>query len=262
MAHKAAPKKSRSKKNTQIDFLEETLAYNAKAVREGPKKKTWSSHDLRTVRPLNEAQRQFFESYMQGNHVIGNGSAGTGKSYISLYLALSDILDPETGRDKIMLVRSAVQGREIGFTPGDVNEKMAPYESPYVDICADLFRKQNSYQDMKDAGKIQFMPTSFLRGNSWDNAVIVIDEIQNCNLQEIFTIMTRCGKNSKIIAIGDMVQNDLVHRNNDKSGMSVLLEIAKRMPEFDIITFTKNDIVRSAFVRAFITSYEDVVGHY
>ena len=257
-----ARRKSRTAKDRDLAFYSEMSFNNGAAAKEGPKKKTFSLHDLREIRPMNETQREFFVSYISGNHVIGNGSAGTGKSFISLYLALNDVLDPEKPQEKIIIVRSAVQGREIGFTPGDVNEKMAPYESPYVDIFADLFRKKTTYQDMKDLGKVEFMPTTFLRGNSWDNAVIFIDEIQNCNLQEILTIMTRCGKNSKIIAIGDMVQNDLIHKKSDISGMSVLLEIANRMPEFDIITFTKNDIVRSAFVRSFITAYEDVVGHY
>ncbi len=257
-----ARRKSLTRKDRKIDMLMHLDFANSEAKKEGPAKKRYTHHDLRNIKPMNEAQRMFFESYILGANVVANGSAGTGKSYISLYLALNDVLDNEQEQDKIILVRSAVQGREIGFTPGDVNEKMAPYESPYVDIFADLLGKKTAYQDMKDLGKLQFMPTSFLRGNSWDNAVIVIDEIQNCNLQEILTVMTRCGKNSKIIAIGDMIQNDLIQKKNDTSGMSVLLEIANRMPEFDVITFTKNDIVRSAFVRSFITAYEDVVGHY
>lgn len=256
-----ARRKSRSKKDRDIEFLTEVNIANCEAKKEGPKKR-YSIHDLKTIKPKNEAQRQFFEAYLTGNNVVGSGSAGTGKTFLSVYLALNDILDTETERDRIIIVRSAVQGRQIGFTPGDINEKMAPYETPYVDTFAELLRKKTAYQDMKDAGLVQFMPTSFLRGNSWDNAVIIFDEIQNCNLQEIITVVTRCGENSKIIAVGDMVQNDLVYHKNDQSGMETFLRIVAKMKEFDVVTFTKQDIVRSSLVKSFIYAYEDVVGKY
>lgn len=257
MAHKAAPKKSRSKKNAQIDFLEETLAYNAKAVREGPKKKTWSTHDLRTVRPLTETQRMMFESFMNGNHVIANGSAGTGKSFVGLFLALNEILNPESECERIIIVRSAVASRDIGFLPGDVNEKMAVFEVPYKDILGTLLGKKESYDNMKEAGVVEFMPTSFVRGLTWDRAVVVVDEAQSLTLHELNSVITRCGKHTKMLILGDIVQTDLIHSRHDTSGFVDMLRIAEKMPEFDIIKFTRDDIVRSPFVRSWICAYED-----
>lgn len=257
--------KGQARKTKKYDVTEEFVLEvhtNQRAIQDGPKRKKFTKHDLRHIRPMNETQRMFFESYLLGNNIVGSGSAGTGKSFCGLYLALNDVLSEDSPRDKIVIVRSAVQSRSIGFTPGDVNEKMEPYESPYVDICADLLGKSKAYETAKDTGLIQFMPTSFLRGNSWDNCVILIDEIQSCNLHEIMTIMTRTGNNSRVIALGDMVQDDLIYHKNDSSGMGVFLEIANRMPEFDVINFTKDDIVRSKFVKSFITTYESVVKKY
>lgn len=251
-------RKSRTAKDRDLAFYSEMNFNNGVAVKEGPKKKTFSLHDLKDVRPMNETQREFFVSYISGNHVIGNGSAGTGKSFISLYLALSDILDNEKEQEKIIIVRSAVPSREIGHLPGDMKEKMAVYEEPYKDIIANLMRRASAYDDMKDAGKIEFMPTSFVRGLTWDNCVVVIDEAQNMTLQEIHSVITRVGKNTKVVICGDIGQNDLVVRKSDVTGFLEVLKIAERMQEFDVINFTENDIVRSAFVKSWIIAKQAV----
>lgn len=251
----------KAKKNTVHDEYYIDME-NAKAILEGPKKKKWTFHDIKSIKPITEAQRQLFESYYYGNHIVANGSAGTGKTFCALYLGLSDVLSETTDKEKIIIIRSAVQSREIGFTPGTVLEKMEPYEAPYTDILYDLFGKKSTYRDMKDAGLVEFMPTSFLRGTSFDNAVIIIDEIQNLNMSEIFTVLTRCGKNTTVICIGDTVQTDLNHNKNDVSGLPTLLKIVQKMPEFSTITFTNNDIVRSKFVKSFINAYEEIVGSY
>lgn len=253
----AARRKSRTKKDRDLDFLSEMNLTNTEARKEGPKKR-YTLHDLKTIRPLNETQREFFQSYIMGANVIGNGSAGTGKSYISLFLALNDVLDEDKPQDRIIIVRSAVPSREIGHLPGDIKEKMAAYEEPYKDIFRDLLRKAKAYDDMKDAGKVEFMPTSFVRGLTWDDAVVVVDEAQNMTLQEIHSVITRVGKNTKLLICGDIGQNDLVVRKSDVSGFLETLKIAGRMSEFDIINFTEEDIVRSAFVKAWIIAKQNV----
>lgn len=252
-------RKTRSKKDRQIDFLEEALENNTLAIQEGPqKKKRWTMHDLIEIKPLTFPQEQMIRSYIQDNNIVANGSAGTGKTLIALYLALNDILSKDTNRHKIMIVRSIVPSRDIGFLPGTDEEKMEPYENPYRDIFDFLMGKNNSYDKMKESGLIEFAPTSFLRGLTFDNCVIIVDEIQNMNIQEIVTVLTRVGTNSKIIAIGDYIQNDLHRSKYDQSGIEQFLKIAAKMKEFDIVNFRKEDIVRSEFVKSFLTAYEDV----
>lgn len=251
--------KSRTKKDKDIEFLTHVATNNGFAKAEGPQKskRKYTLMDLVTTRPLNEAQRQFFESYLLGNHVVGSGSAGTGKSYISLFLALNDILDDDKEVDKIIIVRSAVPSREIGHLPGDITEKMAVYEEPYKEICKGLTRRPNAYQDLKDSGKIEFMPTSFVRGLTWDNCVVVVDEAQSMTFHELNSVITRLGKNSRLIVCGDIAQNDLVVRKNDLSGFLRMLKVADRIDEFDVVNFTRDDIVRSKFVKSWICAVED-----
>lgn len=252
----AARRKSRTKKDRDLAFLNEMNFLNAEAKKEGNKKR-FTLHDLKHIRPVTETQRQFFESYLMGANVIGNGSAGTGKSFISLYLALNDILDDEKPQDRIIIVRSAVATRDIGHLPGSIAEKMEVYEEPYKDIVSTLLRKAKAYDDMKDAGRIEFMPTSFVRGLTWDNAVVVLDEVQSMTYHEINSVITRIGENTRIIICGDIAQNDLITKKNDQSGFNRMLAVASKMNAFDIITFTRNDICRSAFVKAWICAAED-----
>ena len=252
-----ARRKSRTAKDRDLAFYSEMSFNNGAAAKEGPKKKTFHLHDLKDVRPMNETQRQFFMSYIEGNHVIGNGSAGTGKSFISLYLALNDVLDNEKEQDKIIIVRSAVPSREIGHLPGDMKEKMAVYEEPYKDIIGNLMRRASAYDDLKDAGKVEFMPTSFVRGLTWDNCVVILDEAQSCTFHEINSVITRLGKNSRLIVCGDIAQNDLIVRRSDQSGFIRMLEVAAKMSEIDVIRFTRDDIIRSQFVKSWICASED-----
>lgn len=248
--------KSRSKKDKDLEFLSEMNFNNASAKREGPKKR-FSIHDLKAINPLNEAQRQLFESYIMGSNVVASGSAGTGKSFCALWLALNDVLDDEKPQNRIIIVRSAVPTREIGHLPGTAEEKMEPYEAPYVEIVADLLRKEKAYADLKDMGKITFMPTSFVRGMTWDDAVVVVDEAQSMTTHEINSVVTRVGRNTKIIICGDVAQNDLIMKKHDQSGFFRMLKVVEKMAEFDVVTFTRNDIVRSAFVKAWICASED-----
>lgn len=255
MARKSQARKAR--KNTTFDenYL---LENNQLAIKEGPRRKKWSLHDLKNIKPITESQRQLFEAYLASDaHVIANGFPGTGKTYLSFWLALNSVLSPETDQDQIIVVRSAVPSRDIGFLPGTEKEKMAPFEVAYKDIVQDLIGKASSYDDMCEAGKIKFMPTSFLRGLTWDNAVIIIDEIQNLSWQEIHTVMTRIGKNSRVLVCGDISQNDLASKRFEESGIQNFLKVAKRMNSFEVVEFTKHDVVRSGFVREWILAKED-----
>lgn len=244
--------------HNNIVELTQALYLNGKAAQEGPKRKTWSRHDLKHVKPLTPAQEEMFEAFADGQHIFAHGSAGTGKSFVALYLALTEYFRVESEVEKIIIVRSAVPTREIGFTPGTEAEKLAVYEQPYKDIFADLIGRYSTYDDMKEARIVQFTSTSFIRGVTWDNAIIVFDEIQNANWEEINTVLTRVGSNSRIILCGDVKQNDLIYRKADKSGITTLLDVTKKMPSFSTVTFSRHDIVRSEFVKQFVIACEEV----
>jgi len=196
---------------------------------------------------------------MQGQHIVANGSAGTGKTFASLYLAVNDVLSPHSETKRIIIVRSAVASRNVGHLPGTLEEKMEVYEMPYKDMMADLSKtgNPNTYDNMKEAGLIQFMTTSYVRGVTWDDAVIIIDECQNLNFHELNSVITRVGDESKLMIVGDQIQTDLYRSGNDTSGLERFLQIARNMKEFDEIQFTKHDIVRSAFVKAWICALEE-----
>lgn len=258
MARKSQARKSRKQTRFDNEWLtvEET---NRQAISEGPRRKKWSLHDLKSIKPKSNTQHSMFESYLgYDNNIVANGFPGTGKTYLSFWLALNTILNPETKQDRIIVVRSAVPSRDIGFLPGTEKEKMAPFEVAYKDIVSDLIGRDSSYDDMVEAGKIVFMPTSFLRGLTWDNAVIIVDEIQNLTWQEIHTVMTRVGKNSRILVCGDISQNDLMDKRNEETGISNFLRVAERIETFDVINFTKEDVVRSGFVKDWILAKEDL----
>jgi phosphate starvation-inducible PhoH-like protein len=194
--------------------------------------------------------------YMEGFNITASGSAGTGKTFVALYLALNDILSPDTETERLVIVRSAVPSRDMGFTPGTLEEKAALYESPYQAMFADLFGRMATYQDMKDAHLVDFQTTSYLRGVTWDNAIVVVDECQSMTFHEINTIMTRLGKNSRIIMCGDLPQTDL-RKKGEVTGMDKMLRITARMGGFSNVTFTVHDIVRSAFVKSWIMACEE-----
>lgn len=232
---------------------------NARAVEEGPIKKHWTKHDLRTVRPLTENQHDMFRQYFQGDNIVAYGSAGTGKTFICLYLAMCDVLDGNKPQDHIIIVRSAVTTRELGFMPGTLEEKVALFENPYRDILNELFGRFGTYDNMKEANLIRFVTTSYVRGLTWDDAVIIVDEGQNMTDHEIHSIMTRVGNNSRVIFTGDLAQNDLINgKKTEKSGMKRMLKIIEKMDEFSSVCFTTEDIVRSDFVKAWIVASESV----
>ena len=189
--------------------------------------------------------------YKDDKHLLLHGIAGTGKTFLSLYLALEEVLDPSTVYDDVFIVRSVVSTRDIGFLPGDEQEKVSIYEAPYRSICRELFGIKDSYDALKQQGNIKFMSTSFIRGITINNAVIIVDECQNLNFHELDSIITRVGRNSKIMFCGDYTQTDLT-RENDKRGIFNFMKIIKSLEEFSTVEFGIDDIVRSDFLKSYI----------
>ena len=185
-----------------------------------------------------------------------HGVAGTGKTYIALYKALDDILDYTSAYDKVVVVRSAVPSREIGHLPGDEKEKSEVYQQPYIQICNELFNHIQPYARLQEQKSLHFMITSYVRGITLDNAIVIVDECQNMNWEELSTIMTRVGYRSKIIFCGDYRQTDLYRNNKDKSGLLHFHEVAKMMPSFTSVEFSTDDIVRSSLVKDFLIACE------
>ena len=217
--------------------------------------------DLKTFEPLTENQKLFFDAYKRQDYFIAlHGVAGTGKTFCALYKAIEEVLDKANPFHKIIIVRSAVQSREIGHLPGDVDEKMDIYEQPYRQICHTLFGRHDAYQRLEEQHHIEFISTSFIRGMSFDDAIIIVDEMQNMTFEEIDTVMTRVGYRSKIIWCGDYRQTDLNKKKNDVSGILKFFDIAMHMKAFTKIEFTADDIVRSSLVKDYILAkiqYED-----
>ena len=214
---------------------------------------------MKQISPMTDNQERLFESYQQGKNILAIGSAGTGKTYISLYLALKDVMAKNEYK-KIIIVRSSVQSREQGHMPGDAKEKLSHFEAPYIDIVNDLFGRGDAYQIMKQKNMIQFMSTSFIRGLTFDNTLILVDECQNMRWDEIRTIMTRVGEGSRIVLCGDTKQDDLACSKNrmDVSGLRQFKRVIDKMGTkcFDTVEFTVDDIVRSGLVKEFIIAEE------
>lgn len=247
--------KKRSRRKDDIKFLEDALSHNGSAKKDGPKRKIWSIHDLKTIKPLTPHQDELFHAFYNHDHICAIGTAGTGKTFLGFFLALNEVLDPRAPQNKIIVVRSVVPTRDVGFLPGDLHEKVSVYESPYKDICAELIGRASTYDDMKEAGLITFMPTSFVRGLTWDNAIVIVDECQNMTFHEINSIVTRLGQSSRIIFTGDTTQTDL---RPVECGMERFLKVVKNIDSFAKVEFNRHDIVRSDVVRSWIIATEQV----
>ena len=221
------------------------------------RKKPLSSDYLVNIEPISENQRRLFNSYKEGKHLVAYGCAGTGKTFITLYNALKDVLDENTPYEKIYIVRSLVATREIGFLPGDYEDKSDIYQVPYKHMVKYMFQMSSDadfemlYGNLKAQDTIKFWSTSFLRGTTLDNAIVIVDEYQNLNFHELDSIITRIGENSKICFCGDARQSDLV-KTNDRNGIVDFMNILRKMPSFDIIEFEIDDIVRSGLVKEYI----------
>lgn len=213
------------------------------------------SQDLYAFDPITKNQEKTFELWDDGENLVLMGSAGTGKTFVALYLALDEMLQRETSYDKIIVVRSVVAVREVGFLPGKLEEKTAAFEAPYASICDELFHRPETYNKLINSHQVQFETTSFVRGKTYDRSIIIVDEMQNLNFHELDSIMTRVGENSRIIFCGDYLQSDF-KADGEKDGLLKFLNIIERMNNFSIVRFGWDDIVRSGIVRDYIMTKE------
>lgn len=211
--------------------------------------------DMIEVEPLTPNQVRAFKAYEQNKSLVLAGSAGTGKTFMALSLALEDVLDKETGYDKLVIVRSIVPTRDIGFLPGNEEEKKDAYTGPYRSAFAELFEDPEAWEKLKNSHKVEFLSTSFIRGMTLQNSVVVIDEMQNLNFHELDSVITRIGQNCKFIMCGDYYQSDF-DKDRDRNGILKFLEIIEQLRNFEVIEFTWEDIVRSDFVRDYIMTKE------
>ena len=209
------------------------------------------------IEPITDNQKIFFDQWDKGQMLYAYGVAGTGKTFIALYKALKDVLDDYTPYDKIYIVRSLVATREIGFLPGDHEDKSSLYQIPYKNMVQAMFEMpdDNSYEMLYDNLKAQetisFWSTSFIRGTTLDNAIVIIDECQNLNFHELDSIITRVGQDSKIVFCGDAAQSDL-QRVNERTGIIDFQRILQNMEEFSLIEFGIDDIVRSGLIKSYL----------
>ena len=218
--------------------------------------------DLDVIEPLTETQARFFQAYSESQLLLLHGVAGTGKTYIALYKALEEVLEKNTTFKKVVIVRSAVPSREIGHLPGDEKEKTEVYQMPYEEICSDLFNRKDAWRLLNDQKVIQFMATSFVRGITLEDSIIIVDECQNMNDMELNSVITRVGSRSKILFCGDFRQTDL-YKKTDMSGLKKFMVIADMMPSVKTLEFEVDDIVRSSLVKEYILArmnYEDQYG--
>jgi len=207
--------------------------------------------NLKTIEPLTQNQKLSFEAYHNGKNLMLHGIAGTGKSFVSLYLGLNQILSESSPYKKLVIVRSVVPTRDMGFLPGNSKEKAKVYEAPYYAICTELFGRSDSYEYLKSKNLVEFISTSFIRGITLNDCIIVVDEIANMTLHELDSVITRVGKNCRIIFCGDFRQSDFT-REHEKNGLVDFMSIIKRLKSFTFIDFNEHDIVRSAMVKDYI----------
>ena len=223
------------------------------------RKKPINTDLMRKITPLTPNQEELFRCYENNQNLVAYGCAGTGKTFITLYNALRDVLDPKTPYEKIYIVRSLVSTREIGFLPGDHEDKSSLYQIPYKNMVKYMFEMPSEadfemlYGNLKTQGTIDFWSTSFIRGTTFDNAIIIVDEFQNLNFHELDSIITRVGENTKIMFCGDATQTDLV-KQNERSGIADFMRVLRIMPSVDIIEFGVEDIVRSGLCKEYLLS--------
>lgn len=216
------------------------------------------SHDqLVEMKGVTKNQLEVFKQYAEGKNLFLYGPAGTGKTFVVLYNAIKEVLDPKTNYNCIYIVRSLMPTRSLAFMPGDEQDKSSLYQVPYDNMLRLMFKLSSEeqfeimYEELKKQGNVAFLSTSFLRGITLDNAIILVDECQNLNFHELDTIMTRVGQESKIMFSGDFDQTDL-REDDEKAGLGQFIKIINEMKEFYSCEFDIGDIVRSGLVRSYI----------
>ena len=230
---------------------------NGMTPKQMKRKKPINNSTFVSVQPITDNQKLMVKEYDAGKHLFTYGCAGTGKTFMALYLALRDVLNEDTPYDKVYIVRSLVATREIGFLPGTHEDKADIYQIPYKNMVKYMFEMPDDnsfemlYENLKNQETISFWSTSFLRGTTLDNAIVIVDECQNLHFHELDTIMTRVGQDSKIVFCGDVNQSDLV-KTNERTGIVDFQRILQTMDEFSMIEFGIEDIVRSGIIKSYI----------
>ena len=217
-----------------------------------------NSNQLVSINPIGENQQKVFDAWAKEKNLFLTGSAGTGKTFVLLHLAFKAVLDKGQPFDKVVLVRSLLPSRDIGFLPGTLEEKSDLYQDPYRILIRYLFEMPSEqghnvlYSKLIEQGSLEFYSTSFLRGQTFDRSIIIVDEASNMIFQELDTIMTRVGQDSMICFAGDMAQSDLRKHNGDKNGYHNFQVILEEMDEFEVVEFGIGDIIRSGLVRSYL----------
>lgn len=240
-------------KGYEIDNAEDNVTFIKKQKRK-PANNGLSQLQLKEISPLTSNQEKLFEAYFEGKNIVASGSAGAGKTFCFLYLAIQDLIY-NNDYEKIVIFRSAVPTRNIGFLPGNEDEKMEAYEIPYRGICNDLFGRSDAYEIMKKKDMIEFQSTSYVRGTTFENCLIIVDEFENLNFHEADSLITRLGKNSRIFFSGDIKQTDLDGRK-EVSGYNDFMRIINEMESFFTVEFTIEDCVRSGLVKEYLIAKE------
>ncbi len=207
--------------------------------------------NLKRVHPLTDNQKKTFDAFRSGKHLMLHGMAGTGKTFLSMYLAIDDLMSGTSEQEKIYIVRSVVPTRDMGFLPGSQKEKMKVYEAPYYAICNELFERGDAYDILKQKNAVEFMSTSFVRGTTLNNCYVIVDEINNMTFHELDSVITRIGKNCRVIFCGDFRQSDLT-REQERNGLKEFMKVIDRLSDFEYIDFLEADIVRSKLVKEYI----------
>ena len=221
------------------------------------RKKPINADLMRDIEPLTDNQKSLFEAYAKDQNLVAYGVAGTGKTFITLYNALRDVLDPSTPYEKVYIVRSLVATREIGFLPGDHDDKSYLYQIPYKHMVKYMFEMPSEadfnmlYGNLKAQDTIDFWSTSFIRGTTFDKTIVIVDEFQNLNYHELDSIMTRVGESSKIMFCGDATQSDLI-KDKERNGIADFMQILRIMSSVDVVEFGIDDIVRSGLVKEYL----------
>jgi phosphate starvation-inducible PhoH-like protein len=212
--------------------------------------------DLITIDPITERQRDAFDAWRDGDNMALVGTAGTGKTFLALYLALEEVMEKSSPYETVKIIRSVVPTRDVGYLPGTIEEKLNAYTGPYRAITSELFDGDSGAYDKLVHNKyISFESTSYIRGVTFDNSIVIVDEMQNLNFHELDSVMTRIGHCSKIIFCGDYYQSDF-RSENDKRGINTFLQIVEQLKHFSVISFNWEDIVRSGLVRDYIMTKE------
>lgn len=216
--------------------------------------------NLEYIEPMTENQKRVFDSYLSGKNVMCHGVAGTGKTFVASYLAIRDVLENYDDKQSLHIIRSVVPTRDMGFLPGSQKEKAKAYEAPYYSIFSELFGRGDAYEVLKNQMKVNFTTTSFVRGLTFNDCIVIVDECQNMTYHELDSIITRLGDNSRLIFCGDFRQSDFKW-DDERQGILDFMKIIRKMNSFDFVEFEREDIVRSSLVKEYICTKLDLGLH-